>query len=129
LAPLVFVRKPRDSQGVRWTPLSGIVFVIGFLVASGLFGSGAGSRPAEITAYYSSHGDRIRQIAGFYVLGVSVLFLFWFAGVLCRRLEAPFVLAAGSLTAALLLASDALWAATAVTVQHELRLPSTRARI
>jgi hypothetical protein len=104
---------------VRSAPLSGIAFVVGFLVAIALFGGGAGRRPAEIAAYYSSHGDRLRQIAGFYVLGASVLFFVWFAAVLCRRLDAPLVLAAGSLTGALLLAADALWAATAVTVQHE----------
>jgi hypothetical protein len=113
---------------VRWTPLSGLAFVVSFLVAVALFGAGAGSRPAEITAYYASHADRLRQIAGFYVLGVGVLFFLWFANVLCRRLEAPLILAAGSLTGALLLAADALWAATAVTVQHESRFvldPST----
>jgi hypothetical protein len=104
---------------VRSAPLSGIVFVVGFLVAIALFGGGAGGRPAEIAAYYASHGDRVRQIAGFYVLGASVLFFVWFAAVLCRRLDAPLVLAAWALTGALLLAADALWAATAVTVQHE----------
>lgn len=104
---------------MRWPAFSGIAFVVGFLTGIALFGGGAGSAPAEIAAYYSTHGDRVRQIAGFYVLGVSVLFFLWFAAVLCRRLGAPLVLAAGSLTGALLLAADAVWAATAVTVQHE----------
>ena len=104
---------------MRWAPLSGIAFVVGCLVAVGLFGGGAGNRPAEITAYYASHGYRARQIAGFYVLAVAVLFLVWFSGVLCRRLDAPFLLAVGSLTGGLLLAAGALWASTAVTVQHE----------
>lgn len=104
---------------MRWAAFSGIGFVVGFLAGIALFGAGAGSQPAEIAAYYSSHGHRVRQIAGFYVLGVSVLFFLWFVAVLCRKLGAPFVLAAGSLTAALLLAADSAWAATAVTVQHE----------
>jgi len=104
---------------MRWVALNGTAFVVAFLVAVALFGSGAGRHPAEIAAYYGDHGDRIRQIAGFYALGVAVLFLVWFAGTLCRVLHAPLVLAAGTLTGALLLAAGALWTATAVTVQHE----------
>lgn len=104
---------------MRWAALSGAAFVVLFAVAVVLFGSGAGRQPAEIAAYYADHGDRVRQIAGFYTLGVSVLFLVWFANVLCRTLDAPFVLALGALTGGLLLAADALWAATAITVQHE----------
>jgi hypothetical protein len=104
---------------VRWSPLSGIAFVACFAVAVVLFGSGAGSQPAEIASYYASSGDRARQIAGFYVLAAGVLFFVWFASVLSRALAAPVVLATGAVTAALLLASDALWGATAVTVQHE----------
>jgi hypothetical protein len=104
---------------MRWVALNGTAFVVAFLVAVALFGSGAGRRPAEIAAYYGDHGDRVRQIAGFYALGVAALFLVWFAGTLCRVLGAPIVLAAGTLTGALLLAAGALWTATAVTVQHE----------
>lgn len=104
---------------MRWVALSGAAFVIFFVAAILLFGSGAGRQPAEIAAYYGDHEDRIRQIAGFYTLGVAVLFLIWFSSVLCRTLEAPLVLATGALTGGLLLAADALWAATAITVQHE----------
>jgi hypothetical protein len=104
---------------VRWAASSGIAFVVCFVAAVLLFGSGAGGRPAEIAAFYANHGDRTRQIVGFYVLGAGVLFFVWFAAVLCRALGAPLVLAAGVLTGALLLAADALWTATAVTVQHE----------
>jgi hypothetical protein len=89
------------------------------MLAIALYGSGAGRQPAEIVSYYGDHGDRVRQIAGFYVLAVGVVFLVWFAAILRSTLEAPFVLAAGTLTGALLLAADALWAATAITVQHE----------
>src|SRR5436190_24005733 len=104
---------------MRWVALSGTAFVVSALAAIALFGSGAGRRPSEIVAYYGNHGDRTRQIAGFYALGVGVLFFVWFAGVLGRTLDAPLILAAGTLTGALLFGADALWAATAVTVQHE----------
>src|SRR5204862_4715742 len=111
-----------------WRALSGTGFVVSTVVAIALFGSGAGRQPTEIVAYYGDHGDRLRQIAGFYVLGVGVLFFIWFAGVLCRVLDAPLILAAGVLTGTLLLGADSLWAATAVTVQHErdfVLVPST----
>jgi hypothetical protein len=89
------------------------------VIAIVLFGSGAGRQPAEITAYYADHGDRIRQIEGFYALGIAVLFFVWFSSVLSHILHAPLVLAAGTLTGALLLGAGGLWAATAITVQHE----------
>jgi hypothetical protein len=104
---------------VRWTALSGTAFVVLFVVAALLFGSGAGRHPAEIVTYYADHGDRIRQIAGFYVLGVAVLSFIWFSRVLGRAIDAPLVPGFGTLTGALLLGADALWAATAITVQHE----------
>jgi hypothetical protein len=99
--------------------LSGAAFVALFVIAVILFGSGAGRQPAGIAAYYGDHGDRVRQIAGFYALGVAVLFFIWFSSVLCRELDAPLLLASGALTGALLLGADGLWAATAITVQHE----------
>jgi hypothetical protein len=104
---------------MRWVALSGAAFVIAFVIAILLFGSGAGRQPPEIAAYYADHGDRIRQIGAFYALGVAVLLFVWFSDVLCRTLEAPVVLAAGTVTGALLLGADGMWAATAITVQHE----------
>ena len=104
---------------MRWVALSGAAFVVLALLAIALYGSGAGRQPAEIVAYYGDHGDRVRQIAGFYVLAVGVVFLVWFAVILMSTLDAPFVLAAGALTGALLLGADALWAATAITAQHQ----------
>ena len=38
---------------------------------------------------------------------------------MCQILDAPLVLAFGTLTGSLLLGADALWTATAITVQHE----------
>ena len=73
-----------------------------FAAAVVLFGSGAGSQQAEITAYYADHGDRLRQITGFYALAIAALFFVLFAGVLCRELDAPLVLATGTLTGTLL---------------------------
>ena len=38
---------------MRWLPLSGLAFVGCFAVSVALYGSGAGSDPAGIVAYYS----------------------------------------------------------------------------
>ena len=83
---------------MRWVALSGTAFVVAFVIAVLLFGSGAGRQPAEIAAYYGDHGDRVRQIVGLYALGIAVLFFVWFSSVLSRILDAPLVLAAGTLT-------------------------------
>jgi hypothetical protein len=104
---------------MRWTALSGSAFVILFVVAVLLFGSGAGTRPDAIASYYSDHGDRARQIAGFYALGAAVLFFVWFSWVLAQTLKTGLALAFGTLAGGLLLGADSLWAATAITVQHE----------
>jgi hypothetical protein len=62
--------------------------------------------------------ERRPSRADFYALGIAVLFLVWFSNVLSRTLDAPLVLAAGTLTGALLLGAGGLWAATAITVQR-----------
>ena len=88
------------------------------MIAVLLFGSGAGRQPAEIAAYTETTeiaSGRSRAST----LGIAVLFFVWFSNVLYRTLDAPLVLAAGTLAGALLLGADGLWAATAITVQHE----------
>jgi hypothetical protein len=114
---------------VRWVALSGAAFVVFFVVAVLLFGSGAGRQPAEIAAYYSDHGDRVRQILGFYVLGVAVFFLVWFSSVLRHTLDSPLVLATGTLTGALLLGAGALWLRPRSPFSMNECLCSTRAPI
>lgn len=106
--------------GARFAALSGIGFVVCFAVAAALYGSGAGSGPAEIAAYYASSGDRARQIAGFAVLLAGCILLLVFVGRLCRVACVGYAaLGSGFAAAGLLALTNALWAASAFTVELE----------
>jgi len=109
---------------VRRLPLSGLAFVGCFAVSVALYGSGAGSDPAGIVAYYSSSTDRLRQIAGFSVLLVGCVFLLVYVVVLTRDVvdEEPLstvALLSGGAGTLLLAAGNALWASSAFTAELE----------
>lgn len=100
--------------------LSGLGFVVCFAAAAVLYGSGAGSRPAEIAAYYARSGDRARQIAGFVVLLGGCVLLLVFVGRLARVAGVGnAALGSGVAATALLALANALWAASALTVELE----------
>ena len=104
----------------RLSALSGLGFVACFAAAAALYGSGAGSHPAEIVAYYADHDDRARQIAGFAVLLAGCVLLLVYVGRLCRGTRAGLaVLGSGIAATALLAIANALWAASAFTVELE----------
>lgn len=104
----------------RLAALSGIGFVACFAAAAALYGSGAGSGPSEITAYYASSGDRARQIAGFAVLLAGCVLLLVFVGRLARAAGVGYAaLGSGIAATALLALANALWAASALTVELE----------
>jgi len=109
---------------VRRLPLSGLAFVGCFAVSVALYGSGAGSDPAGIVAYYSSSADRLRQIAGFAVLLVGCVFLLVYVVVLTQDVvdEEPLstiALLSGGAGTLLLAAGNALWASSAFTAELE----------
>jgi hypothetical protein len=109
---------------VRWLPLTGIAFVALFVAAALLYGSGAGSSAGEIAAYYADAGDRLRQIGGFAALLLGCVFLGVYVAVLVRRVVsaeplAPVALVSGACAVGLLAVANALWAATAFTVELE----------
>lgn len=102
--------------------VGGIGFAVGFVAGVVAYGSGAGSSNAEITAYYASHGNRLHQVVGFALIVVATaLFVVFVAGVgevlPPRRSVVAFV--SGGCAAALLFAANALWAASALTVELE----------
>jgi hypothetical protein len=100
--------------------LSGLGFVVCFAAAAALYGSGAGSRPADIAAYYARSGDRARQIAGFVVLLAGCVLLLLFVGRLARVAGiGNAALGSGIAATALLALANALWAASALTVEVE----------
>jgi hypothetical protein len=78
----------------RWSPLTGIVFLVLYIPAVLLLwggpgtGNGAGDAPAKVIAYYD-HGERSRFQIGL-VLGVlAVFFLFWFIASLRQVVLRP----------------------------------------
>jgi hypothetical protein len=102
--------------------LGGIGFVAAFVGGAIVYGSGAGSTDAEITSYYASHDNRLHQLVGFALIVVAiVLFVVFVAGladVLPQR-RAVVAYLSGGCAAALLFAANALWAASALTVELE----------
>jgi hypothetical protein len=61
----------------RWSPVSGILFVVLFIVAAVAYGDlpEPGSSNAEIRAYYADHGNQLKiEIAYFVITLGAVLF-------------------------------------------------------
>jgi hypothetical protein len=108
---------------MMWRPLlgfAGVGFVACFTAAAVLYGSGAGTTVEEIAAFYASQSDRARQIAGFAVMLVALVALLIFVAELHKALHGPgLMLVSGTVTGCLLIAANALWAASAFTVELE----------
>ena len=72
----------------RWGPLSGVVYVVLFLVGIFAGGEGAGDTPEEHVAYYADAGNRTKEFALFFVLVAAGLAFLWFLaglrGILVR---------------------------------------------
>lgn len=102
----------------RWSPLSGIVFVVLFVVAAALLGE-TGETPQEVQEYYLENDTRI--FAAFFILLASALSFLWFAGTLKDALSRPGVdgplasvgYGAGVVTSAMLVVGAAMFAAPA----------------
>jgi hypothetical protein len=65
----------------RWSPLSGLVYVVLFLVALGV-SSGPGDTPGEVASYYADGGNRNREVFVFFLLVAATLAFVWFLGLL-----------------------------------------------
>jgi hypothetical protein len=103
--------------------VSGLGFVVCFVVGAVIYGNGAGTSASEITAYYARDSDRLRQIVGFAFVLAALVFFIVFVAALRRALPtgvgADTILAAGIGVAILIAAANALWAASAFTVEIE----------
>jgi hypothetical protein len=98
----------------RSSAYAGLAFVGLFALGAAVYGSGAGSSDAEITAY-ASHGNRLHQLIGFGLVATAGVLLAVFAAGFASRVA----IVGGVLSAALLLVANALWAASAFTVELE----------
>jgi len=73
----------------RWAAFAGLGFAALFAAGPAVYGSGAGNKPAEITADYASHSDRMRQLAGFALIVPAAVLLAVLAAGAASRLDAP----------------------------------------
>jgi hypothetical protein len=65
----------------RWSPLSGVVYVVLFITALGV-SSGPGDTPAEVARYYADGGNRDREVLVFFLIVAATLAFLWFLGLL-----------------------------------------------
>jgi hypothetical protein len=74
----------------RWIPLSGIVYVVLFLVGFILVSDSpeASDSDTEIVSYYGDSGNRAKEIVVFFLFVVAALLLVWFVTDLRGRLRA-----------------------------------------
>ena len=67
----------------RWSPASGILFVVLFLVASAVVGT-TGDTPEEVRDYYAANEGS--AVSGFFLLVASSLALLWFVATVRSRM-------------------------------------------
>jgi hypothetical protein len=106
----------------RWSPLSGVAFVLLFLAALGVSGDGPGDTPEEVARYFADDGNRSTEFLVFFLLVGAALAFLWFLGalrgVLVRAERDParwtaLAFGAGVASATLLMASASLFLARA----------------
>jgi len=82
----------RPRAGVaRWAALSGVVYVVLFVIGTIVLFSGAAGGddpPAKVIKYYSDSGHRDRIHIGWVLMGLSIFFLIWFVSALRRAVSA-----------------------------------------
>jgi hypothetical protein len=65
----------------RWDYVSGILFVVLYLVAF-MLSDDAGNTPAEVTSFYTDSGNQTKQFAAFFIFLAAMLAFLWFLGTL-----------------------------------------------
>lgn len=110
----------------RWAPLSGIAYVVLFVVALVVSGDGAGNTAQEYADYYADSTNRTREIFTLFLLIGAALVLLWFVaalrGILVRAEgEAArwtaLAFGAGVASASLLCVAASLFAAPAILAE------------
>ncbi len=73
-------------NSARWAPLSGVVFVVLWILAFILFGDEAGETDSESVSFFEDSGNRTKQSAAYFVILAATLAFVWFLSVLRGRL-------------------------------------------
>ena len=116
----------------RIPALSGVIFVVLFVLAVVAYGGGAGSDPAGISAYYARPASWRHQELGFALMLAACLFLIVYLAVLARLLPATglartIATISAAVHVGLLIAANALWASSAFFADIEgVNIRSTR---
>lgn len=102
----------------RIPALSGVIFVVLFVLAVVAYAGGAGSDPAGISAYYARPASWRHQELGFALMLAACLFLIVYLAVLARLLPATgpartIATISAAVHVGLLIAANALWASSA----------------
>ena len=74
----------------RWAPLTGLVFVVLFVIGTLFLFSGAPSGddpPSKYQAWFASSGHRDRINVGWILIGLGIFFLLWFIAALRRAVS------------------------------------------
>jgi hypothetical protein len=79
-----------ENKLARWSPLSGIAFVVLYVTAGVLFDDepGPGASDHAILAYYRDDGNQLKLEVAFLLATFAGVFFIWFAGTLSARLRA-----------------------------------------
>jgi len=110
----------------RWAPLSGIAYVVLFIIALFVTGDGAGNTAEEYADYYADSGNRDKEIFAFFLLSGAALVLLWFVaalrGILVRAEGetarwTALAFGSGVASATLLCVAASLFAAPAILVE------------
>jgi hypothetical protein len=70
----------------RWVPISGVLYVILWVVVIFLLDSDPGDSDADIVSWYADSGNRDQQVIAFFLVLAASLCFVWFLSVLRGRL-------------------------------------------
>jgi hypothetical protein len=69
----------RDRRWEQWAPLSGLVFIVLFIIGILLFATPDSDNPADrILSFYDDKGHRTQNIVSGYLLTLAGVFFYWF---------------------------------------------------
>jgi hypothetical protein len=73
------------SRWARWDYVSGVIFVVLFIVSFAVAGDPGGT-PTKVEAFYADSGNRNKQFLAFFLFLAGLLAFLWFLGALRRTL-------------------------------------------
>ena len=109
----------------RWAPVSGILYVVLWIVVIFAFEGDTGDSDSEILAWYADSGNRDQQIISFFLVLAASLCFVWFLSVLRGRLaqaegaagtKTALAFGAGLVAVTLLTIAAAIWMSISFTV-------------